>query len=829
MKTTKKPDTEHRKKETKTDWGAKVNAAVADLSSSLLSAAAIEDISDLVLAHAKDLTGSEFGFVGYIDPETAHLVIPTMIREIWDECRVKDKDTVFRDFRGLWGWVLNNRQPIITNSPADDPRSSGIPQGHIRIHRFLSVPAMIQGKLLGQISLANAGHDYTGKELAVTERLASLYAIAIHRNRTEKELIASEEKYRSLVENINMGIYRNTLEAYGRFLQVNHAMVKMFGYDSMEELLNMSVAELYQNPEDRKAFVAKILRQGHVHNEEIKLLRKDGTPIWASVTAKAQYDENRRMKWIDGVIEDITERKMAEKALKESQDLYRTIFETTGTTTIIVDEDMSIPMVNMECEKVLGYSREEIIGRKKWDEFIAEEDLERLRSYHRIRRISPDAVPRTYEARLIGKQGTVKKVSITADLIPGTKQSIISILDMTKRKVAEEKLVQSLETLQSVYNIATTVRGSYEAVCEQVVFNLSKLLKTPYAAVEHIEEDQVRIIARITGGNFIHNERIPLEYSPCSRAYEQNAPCQIKGPLHQLFPENMLLSQYGFRSSIAVPIRNISGKPVGAFSAMDYEERTFSEDEIRLIEIFTRYIAYEFERNVMETQLRQLDRIKLLGQMAAGVAHEVRNPLNAILAITEALFQDIGNNPEYKPYLEHIRTQVDRLSRLMGDLLDLGKPIQPSNLHRDSLISLCASTVDLWKQSPLSRTHKVSLILPDQADSFQVMADRSRLQQVFLNLLENAAQHSPEGSEIRFMVSQTKGKNARICVADEGHGIPQENFLKVFEPFFTTRKRGNGLGLSIVKNTIQAHGGDVIIRNNSPLRGCTVEIILPIL
>ncbi len=810
-------------------WDTKVNSAIAELSRSLLSRASIEDISSLVLRHAKSLTNSEFGFVGYIDEKTGCLVIPTFVGDIWDICRIKDKTFVFKDFRGLWGWVLNNRKPLLSNKPSGDRRSSGTPPGHLPIQRFLSVPSLVQGKLVGQISIANSDRNYTKKDLTLLDQLASIFADAIHRTRTEK-------------------------------------------------------------------------------------------------------------------------------AIKESEDLYRTIFETTGNATIIVEQDMAISMVNMECEKLFGYSKEEIVGIKKWDNFIVGEDLYRLREYHCLRRINPDAVPKTYETRVIDRQGNMKDVSITAALIPATKKSIISILDITKhkqaqeelrkseekyrtlidnvnigiyrntggpygrflqanptmikmfgydsdeefmkiptyelyqdpeerkrfvekiqkqgfvkdeklrlrkrdgtfiwgsvtakaqqddtngkikwidgaiediteRKRAEERLVQSLEALHSVYNIATTMRGSYETACDQVVYNLSKLLKVSYVSVQYIEEDQVKIISRITEGTFTHNEAASLEHSPCAVVVEKKEPCQMRGPLQQIFPDNKLISIHNFKTHIGVPVKSVGGRVVGFICAMDYADRVFTEDEIRLIEIFARYVAYEYERNIMEAQLRQFDRMKLLGQMAAGVAHEVRNPLNAILAITEALFQDIGDNPEYQPFLDHIRTQVDRLSQLMGNLLDLGKPIQSSSLHREYLPAICAATLDLWQQTSLSQSHRVRLSLPPEQDDLNVMADSSKLQQVFLNLLENAAQHSPEGSEIRFVVSTPKKTTARICVIDQGTGVATENLQRVFEPFFTTRKRGNGLGLSIVKNIMQALGGDIMIRNNETPPGCTVEIILPV-
>lgn len=638
------------------------------------------------------------------------------------------------------------------------------------------------------------------------------------------------------------------------------------------------------------------------------------------------------------------------------EDLYKTIFETTGAATIIIEEDMSISMANRECKNLLGYSREEISGGKKWDDFIASDELERLREYHRLRRMNPDAVPKTYETRLIDRRGNIKNVSITADLIPGTKKSIVSILDLTgykkaeealreseekyrtlvenvnigvyrntggphgrflqanpaivkmfgyesgeefltvhiselyqnqedrkkfvekirkqgyvkdeqlrlqkkdgtsiwgsvtakvqygahgeirwidgviedvtERKRAEEKLMHSLEALQSVYRIATTLSGSYEGVCDQVVLALSKLLGIPHVAVKHVEEEgRVKIISAITDG-YLSNVMLLPEHSPCAGVVcGKNETCQIHGRHEEIHRGNEVISTFKFKSYIGVPIRSIRGKTVGAICAMDYEERTFREDEVHLIEIFASYVAHELERNSMEAQLRHLDRMKLLGQIAAGVAHEVRNPLNAILAITEALFQDIGDNPEYKPFLYHIRRQVDRLSRLMGDLLDLGKPIQQSCLCRGSLPAICAVSIDLWEQTTLSRTHKARLILPPEKGNLYIMADGSQLQQVFLNLLENAAQHSPEGSEIQFALSVPEKGTVRIRIIDRGTGICHENLQKVFEPFFTTREKGNGLGLSIVKNTVQALGGDIVIRNNDPPPGCNVEITLPV-
>lgn len=170
-----------------------VNQAIAELSFELISNTELHNISAYVLKHAKNLTASRYGYCGYLDMNTEYLVCPTMTTEMWDVCRMENKDIVFEQFKGLWGWVLTHRESIIVNDPAKDPRSSGIPAGHIPILNFLSAPAMYEGSLLGQIALCNSEYPYTQEHLEIIKRLAALYAIAIKRNRQEEELIRARE------------------------------------------------------------------------------------------------------------------------------------------------------------------------------------------------------------------------------------------------------------------------------------------------------------------------------------------------------------------------------------------------------------------------------------------------------------------------------------------------------------------------------------------------------------------------------------------------------------------------------------------------------------
>ncbi len=145
--------TERKQAEVELAWDARVNASIADLSRALLTSLPLEDIVSLVSEHAKNLTDSPQAFCGYINPQTGALVLPSIGQEA---CGVEEKTVVFHKFTGLWGWVLEHGQPLLTNNPSEDPRAAGTPPGHFPVHRFLSVPAIIDGKLVGQIGLANA-------------------------------------------------------------------------------------------------------------------------------------------------------------------------------------------------------------------------------------------------------------------------------------------------------------------------------------------------------------------------------------------------------------------------------------------------------------------------------------------------------------------------------------------------------------------------------------------------------------------------------------------------------------------------------------------------
>ncbi|MEW6366609.1 MAG: GAF domain-containing protein [Acidobacteriota bacterium] len=173
---------------------------LAEVSKALLSPHTIEEIADLVLGCAKRLTGSPLGYVGYIDEPTGHMIVPTLTKDVWHACKVPGKSIVFEEFTGLWGWVLIHRELLVTNAPEQDPRwGGGPPRGHLPIERFLSAPAVAEGEVLGQVSVANATRNYNNSDLELIKRLADIYAMAVRHQRMVDALRRGRDRMEEMV------------------------------------------------------------------------------------------------------------------------------------------------------------------------------------------------------------------------------------------------------------------------------------------------------------------------------------------------------------------------------------------------------------------------------------------------------------------------------------------------------------------------------------------------------------------------------------------------------------------------------------------------------
>ncbi|MCX6689914.1 MAG: PAS domain S-box protein, partial [Methanoregula sp.] len=270
-----------------------------------------------------------------------------------------------------------------------------------------------------------------------------------NRKRIEEVLHVSEARYRTVVEDQTEFICRFTPD--GRLTFVNDAYCRYFSLAKDQCLTHPHTVVL--PPEDvrqMKQHLASLTPQNPVATIEHRIIMPSGEVRWQRWNDRAIFDKKGQVIEYQSVGRDITEIKNTEKTLRESEAYYRAIFENTGTASVIVEEDTMISLANAEFANLCGYSREEIEGKRHWTEFVVKEDLERMLAQHRLRRKDRKLAERHYEFRFVRKNGEVRNIFLSIDVIPGTKKSIASLLDITGYKKAEQALRESEERYRTL-------------------------------------------------------------------------------------------------------------------------------------------------------------------------------------------------------------------------------------------------------------------------------------------------------------------------------------------------------------------------------------------
>lgn len=222
--------------------------------------------------------------------------------------------------------------------------------------------------------------------------------------------------------------------------------------------------------------------------------------------------------------------------------------------------------------------------------------------------------------------------------------------------------------------------------------------------------------------------------------------------------------------------------------------------------------------------LRRSDRLAILGRMAAAMAHEIRNPLGAMRGFTQIFHKNAiaQNDDKTTRYAELVLQEIDRLNASITAVLNFSKPVEP-HFSPASLATLCARAVKLISRD--AAAHNISLVSHVPEDMPPILLDQNLLTQALLNLLINALDAMPNGGELT-LDAIDEGTSVHLMIRDTGHGIPPEHLKSIFEPFYTTKAKGTGLGLANVENIIAEHGGDIWVESILN-EGTTFHIRLP--
>lgn len=234
------------------------------------------------------------------------------------------------------------------------------------------------------------------------------------------------------------------------------------------------------------------------------------------------------------------------------------------------------------------------------------------------------------------------------------------------------------------------------------------------------------------------------------------------------------------------------------------------------------------EKKVLEEQLIRAGKLKALGELTAGIAHEIKNPLASIKGTAEAIADEIPDNSPRRKLVEIQKKELDRLGLTLERFLSFARPNQ-FMVSRVDLRDLARHVAELVE--PQARKNAIEIIFDADSEPVIVDCDRDQLTQVIVNLVLNSADAMPDGGRVHLLVkSETVGgKLYRVIdVIDTGTGIPDESRERVFNPFYSTKEGGTGLGLSISANIVDGHGGFIRVRDGLNNTGTTVSVCLPV-
>ncbi len=768
-------------------WESAVNAAMVELSQSLISPVSIGQISDMVLERAQQLTGSRFGFVGYMDPQTGYLVSDTLSRGVWSACRVSDKSTVFNKFSGLWGWALKNCQSVLTNCPQDDSRSSGVPEGHVPIERFLAAPAMLGDELVGLVALANPPRDYTDRDLKLAQRFASLFALAVQRERAQESLLREQA-----------------------------AQVRAQAAEAARLELEREVIERQRAEQEAQ-------RNYQTQTVLNKLLSISMQNIPLQAQLEQIFKQIISVPWL---------------AFQSRGGIFL-VEDDTSTLALRVAEQFD-PRLEVICARVpFGYCLCGRAAQSQTTQFSSQINERHEMVYNGMEPHGHYCVPIVSNDTVLGVIALYLRDGHSYDAREQAfLEAVANVLaGIIQRRRAQEQLADQQVAMQSVYELVITGRGSLVERCDQLVMQLSQVLQVSHATVEKLSGGWIDIISMVADGQVSHGGRMSLAGSPCEQVFQQKNICYYHQPLHDLFPQDEFFIQTPLFTYLGVPLLDSRENVIGVLHVMDRRVRQFSEHQVHLLEILARHMAHEIERERIEAQLLQAQKMEVIGQFAGGIAHDFGNLLTIIRGNVDMALLDLEPGQDLYQKLDEVRQAAELAAVLTRQLLTISRrrPVEKRWVNLGQVVQ------DMGGMLQRLIGKHIALDLNIAPCLWPVEADVGQLEQVLMNITVNARDAMPNGGHLfihvqNVVVEPTERRNSHsrpgrfVCLVmqDTGIGMDEQTQNRLFEPFFTTKGagKGTGLGLVTVLGIVQNHQGWIDVQSK-PGQGTTFEVYLP--
>ncbi len=747
--------------------------------------------------------------------------------------------------KGLTEYIIKTGKTLLLTKESIDRLSES---GELELHgthptSWLGVPLRSSEKVIGMFAVQSySGEQPIGEEQKQTfELVARLIAMAIIRIEWEESLKINEYKYRRILNDSLVGIY---IIQEGKLKFCNWKFAKIFGFQSPEQALETPVRDMVAAESREKVRYELQLResgQKMSSHYEFKALRQDGTLFDVEVLgSRIDYLGESA---VQGTIVDITERKRMRDSLKESETKFRNLVDQSPLAIEILDMSGNLVSANKAWETLWGLNKEEAIENYNIfsDPLIRHSQL--LPYMEKIFRGETVLFP---VVKFQPNGSNNQDFYIRTHYYPikdgnGITQHIVVLHeDITKMKRAEDAIK---DIVAGGYS-----RGGKEFF-QTMVKQLAKTLNADYTFIGELnkaDHDYVTSLAFFSLGKLCKNFKYNLKGTPCQNVMGKKM-CSFTSGISEQFPDDRMLKKLGVDGYVGVPLFDSHAKPIGIIVAMFRKPLVDIGFAESVLQIFATRTAGEIERmqldkrrEKLEEQLRQAQKMEALGTLAGGIAHDFNNILSAIYGYTELTLAALNQDSKEYSNLQQVIAASDRAREMVQQILTFSrkrekgqKPILLGNIIKEVLKLL----------EPILPS-AIELQTEIKESGLPVMADQTEIHQVLMNMCTNAVHAMQEDGGILKItlkkiphppvpvgsLPRSAAGYLQLAIEDTGTGIPHEIQHRIFDPYFTTKEKGQGtgLGLSVVHGIVQAHKGHIQVESELGL-GTKFKIFFPVL
>ncbi len=776
---------------------------------------------------------------------------------------------------GPTGKAIRTGKPSFAMDIMTDPdfapwREEALKRGYFSSGAF---PLVCKGNVIGALNVFSEDrYPFDESEIQLLTELAGDVAFGIESLRVQKELERSEAKYTDLYENAP-DMFALLEFGTGIVLLCNEKLVTASGY-ARDEIIGHSIFELYCpdcHEKIRNEVLPDFRKTGIISDAELLLQRKDGSLIDVSLNATAVRDENGDIIFSISILRDITERKRAEQQLRKSETMLRISQEIAHIGSWELDLSNQNVHWSDETYKILGLDKERF--EPTFEKFmsivhpddrekiscIAIESLQKDRIYTMELRVTrPDGVDRVIENRFYAE---FDKSDRPVRLV-GTN------LDITERKLAREMILLNSKRFETLLDISQMSDATLKNIADFTLEKGIELTKSEIGFLGLIDEGE-SVLTTISYSPMVMKkcevEVATLDFAVSgsglwAESIRERKPVIINDyskshPNKKGVPEGHIK----LVRILAVPI--FEGENVVALGIVGNKRINYNQTDVLQLKSLLSGMWQIMQKKKYQQSLRESnekliktinklknmqamvirsEKLASLGSISAGVAHEIKNPLNIISANVQLIMTDDNLSTQARKSCNAILKQVHRTAKITDNLRDFARERKPEMIRLE-IHELINKTIALVEYEM-----NVGNIVTDRKfrpDPIYIKADPDQLAQVFLNLINNACDSITESrdsgandaseensSDGRLTIGTVvEDDNVRIYFKDTGTGMTEDIIKKIFDPFYTTKAegKGTGLGLSISYGIIENHGGRISVKSEAG-KGAVFTVTLPL-